>query len=66
MDSTIELHNINLKDAIFFTMQSLKGHNSRITRLVFDGTSSKLASGSTDTTVRIWEITEGLLQVFRV
>jgi WD40 repeat protein len=40
-------------------LMSLEGHRERVTSLSWSPDSMKLASGSTDNTVRIWDITDG-------
>ncbi|GAB5358893.1 hypothetical protein AAMO2058_000497900 [Amorphochlora amoebiformis] len=41
---------------------SLKGHHSSITSIRFSGDGKRLAAGGLDGVVRVWEISEGLLE----
>jgi WD40 repeat protein len=65
VDGVIQLYSINLSESIFLPSQVYKGHLAKVNVLAFDPTSQRIASGSNDHTVRIWGVSEGLLQIYR-
>lgn len=56
LDNTAQVHCISEGT---ITSTSLRGHEGRVTSLAFDRDGTRLVTGSTDRSVRVWDVSDG-------